>query len=197
MTSVGGADSGSASHSPGSGTGGAITFTDGGAASGGTFTYVATDGSAAVGPSATVEVVNITGTTLIGRSGALRDIIIGGGTADFIDGLDGNDVLVGNGGNDTLNGGAGQDVMDGGAGFDTYAFDDGHSGSNAANADVIAGFVSGTDKIGLAAIDAITQAGNKGDQDFLWGGENSNVVANSVTWWKDTATGAALDAESS
>jgi hypothetical protein len=54
-----------------------------------------------------------------------------------------------------------------------------------AAADFIADFVAGTDKVDLSLIDA--NATLSGDQTFLFvDGENTNVVANSVTWYEDS-----------
>ena len=49
---------------------------------------------------------------------------------------------------------------------------------SAAN-DTITDFVHGVDKIDLSSIDA---SGAAGDQAFLFGGQNVNTVANSITW---------------
>jgi Ca2+-binding RTX toxin-like protein len=58
----------------------------------------------------------------------------------------GNDALIGFGGNDTLAGGDGNDYLDGGAGQDNFVFD---TALGAGNVDIVAGFVSGTDKFVL------------------------------------------------
>ena len=50
---------------------------------------------------------------------------------------------------------------------------------------MINGFVSGTDKIHLTAIDARTGGGNGGEQDFLFGGETNVVQAYSVVYYFD------------
>ncbi|MEH6524265.1 hypothetical protein [Sulfitobacter sp.] len=55
------------------------------------------------------------------------DVIVGGGTSNWIDGLAGDDTLSGMGGNDALFGGDGDDLLNGGAGNDLI---DGGSGSD-------------------------------------------------------------------
>jgi choice-of-anchor C domain-containing protein len=114
------------------------------------------------------------------------DLLTGGALADRLHGLNGDDTMTGGAGDDLLAGGYGQDVMDGGAGADTYRFawiDE--SGPTAETADLILGFTSGQDKIDLSAIDAdVTTTFN---DDFEWGDQNPNAVANSVTWFQDAA----------
>lgn len=69
---------------------------------------------------ANVETLEYTGGAAFNGTGnALDNIIVGGGNADTLIGLDGNDTLVGEGGSDTLNGGNGSDRLIGGAGADT------------------------------------------------------------------------------
>ena len=96
----------------------------------------------------------------------------GDGTANTLTGTDGRDRFTGSGGSDTLTGGAGEDL------FDYNATSD----STPAQKDVIADFKHGTDKIDLLDIDANLSAAS--DQAFLFGGNNSNTVANSVTWFE-------------
>ncbi|PBB31188.1 VCBS domain-containing protein, partial [Mesorhizobium sp. WSM3868] len=118
------------------------------------------------------------------------DVLYGNGGADIILGMAGNDTLFGQSGNDTLNGGDGIDKLVGGAGTDTltgglgadtfyYGSAVADSPATAAN-DTITDFVHGVDKIDLSSIDANTGSG--GDQAFLFGGQNANTVANSITW---------------
>jgi len=107
---------------------------------------------------ATGDALTVTGNgsnnTIEGHEGA--STLLGGG---------GNDVLRGNGGDDVLNGGSGRDQLAGGAGADSFVFSSSsHSGSTAATADMIFGFVSGTDHIDLSAIDANWNTG--GNQAF-------------------------------
>ncbi|MDX8514511.1 VCBS domain-containing protein, partial [Mesorhizobium captivum] len=116
------------------------------------------------------------------------DVLYGNTGGDSIFGLAGNDTLFGQDGNDTLNGGDGNDRLMGGAGTDTltgglgadtfYYGATSESAASAAN-DTITDFVHGVDKIDLSAIDA---AAAPGDQAFLFGGQNSATVANSITW---------------
>ena len=53
-----------------------------------------------------------------------------------------------------------------------------------AASDFIWDFIHGEDKLDFSAIDANTSPKAKGDQAFLFGGEDSHVVANSVTWFE-------------
>ena len=54
-------------------------------------------------------------------------------------------------------------------------------------------FVHGTDIIDLWAIDANTSAG--GNQAFAFGGQNANVVANSVTWFENGSGNTIIQAD--
>ncbi|OAP34548.1 hypothetical protein AU381_24800 [Sinorhizobium glycinis] len=94
---------------------------------------------------------------LLGSAGGNR--LWGGAGDDTIDGRAGNDSLTGDAGNDkliggagldTLFGGTGNDVLTGGADKDVFVFKTG------SQADRIADFLDGTDKIDLAGFDAIT-----------------------------------------
>ncbi|HYQ38752.1 MAG TPA: M10 family metallopeptidase C-terminal domain-containing protein, partial [Pseudomonas sp.] len=80
----------------------------------------------------------------LGGSG--NDNIAGNSVANWLSGGTGNDVLTGAGGADRLTGGAGADV------FDYNATSD--SGVGAGARDVIADFVSGSDKLDFSGIDA-------------------------------------------
>ena len=89
-----------------------------------------------------------------------------------------NDI-VGNSGNNILNGLGGADILTGGQGSDKFVFTAlAHSTPSAS--DIITDFVTGSDIIDLSTIDANTSKG--GNQAFAFGGQNANVVANSVTW---------------
>ncbi|MBE7419638.1 MAG: hypothetical protein HS128_18185, partial [Ideonella sp.] len=91
--------------------------------------------------------------TLDGGQGS--DVLLGGSDADTLDGGDGNDVLTGQAGADVLRGGAGSDL------FDFELLSDSHPSSGV---DVITDFARGSDRIGLALIDA--NAGARGNQAF-------------------------------
>ncbi|MBO9623859.1 MAG: M10 family metallopeptidase [Sphingomonas sp.] len=88
---------------------------------------------------------------------------IGGAARDYLLGNDVANVLKGNGGDDVLNGLGGDDQLWGGEGADEFRFFD-QSGN-----DTILDFVSGTDKIHLAGIDA--NIGEAGDQAFDFVGD--------------------------
>jgi len=156
--------------------------------SGMTFVLNSAPGSVSTAPDGTtvrnVESIDFDG-------GNYADIISGGTGNDMIDGWDGNDRLTGGDGNDDLDGGwgddwliggngndtlcgiYGNDVMIGGAGQDDLwagdhsifryaALSDSLAGT--ASRDTILGFVSGTDRLDLAAVDANTIVA--GDQGF-------------------------------
>ncbi len=109
-----------------------------------------------------------------------------GGNDSLIGGW-GRDTLYGGSGNDRIDGGGGQDRLIGGTGSDIFVFS-ATSDSSAFSAfslpDVITDFEPGIDRIDLSAIDAASGGGNEA---FLWGGNNVNAVANSVTWFDDGA----------
>jgi Ca2+-binding RTX toxin-like protein len=87
--------------------------------------------------------------------------------------------IIGNGGNNILNGLGGADILTGGQGSDQFVFTAlAHSTPSAS--DLITDFVTGLDIIDFSTIDANTSKG--GNQAFAFGGQNANVVANSVTW---------------
>ena len=79
-----------------------------------------------------------------------------------------------------MNGGLGKDTQTGGPGRDGFVFS-AFADSAPAEFDVVQDFVHGTDKIDIAGIDANTS--QNGNQAFVFAGQNSGVVANSVTWF--------------
>jgi hypothetical protein len=95
------------------------------------------------------------------------DTLQGNGKVNLVNGNAGNDFIDGAGGDDTLRGDGGHDVLTGGEGHDLFDFTAlSDSGPTSAQRDTIADFVSGTDHIGLHALDAVsTKAGN---QNFTW-----------------------------
>ena len=87
--------------------------------------------------------------------------------------------IIGNSGNNILNGLGGADILTGGQGSDKFVFTAlAHSTPGAS--DLITDFVAGSDIFNFSTIDANTSKG--GNQAFAFGGQNANVVANSVTW---------------
>jgi Ca2+-binding RTX toxin-like protein/type III secretion system FlhB-like substrate exporter len=122
--------------------------------------------------------------------------LTGSASGDVLTGSSGVNVLSGLAGNDTLNGGSGADTLIGGAGSDQFLFT--ATADSSPNApDLITDFVHGVDRINLSAIDANTSPNAIGDQAFVFAGQNSNVVANSVTWYEssgNTIVQADLDA---
>jgi Ca2+-binding RTX toxin-like protein len=116
---------------------------------------------------------NTTG-AFTGTGNALDNAITGGGSSDVLSGADGNDTLRGQAGADTLSGGDGDDLliggpggdtMTGGAGADTFYIGYWEAGT-ATDADTIADFAQGTDKIDLSNWDANTSLA--GDQAFTF-----------------------------
>jgi Ca2+-binding RTX toxin-like protein len=112
--------------------------------------------------------------------------VTGSGFGDVLTGSSGDNVLVGLDGNDTLKGGGGADTLTGGAGTDKFLFT-AAADSTPSAPDIINDFVHGTDIIDLSAIDANSSSKAKGDQAFAFAlpEPNSNVVANSVTWFEN------------
>ncbi|MEF8707542.1 MAG: M10 family metallopeptidase C-terminal domain-containing protein [Candidatus Accumulibacter propinquus] len=107
---------------------------------------------------------------------------------DYLDGGAGNDVLLGGEGTDLLIGGLGQDLLTGGTGSDTFDFNAlNETGLTNTTWDVISDFLSGTDKIDLATLDADTALA--GDQAFtapVLGGTFSGVFASPGDLYFDT-----------
>ena len=104
--------------------------------------------------------------------------------------MNGSETFVGSNYNDALSGAKGDDRLAGGLGIDTLWGGDGNdifvfaaiadSGPTVATADVILDF-NGTDLIDLTGINAPSNPNFA----FLFGGDNANAVANSVTWYED------------
>jgi Ca2+-binding RTX toxin-like protein len=120
--------------------------------------------------------------SIFGGHGA--DSIIGGEGADRLSGMSGNDKVFGGAGADLIYGGNGKDALYGGGDkdVDTFFFTSTLDSRPSSNADTIYNFVSGTDKINLAAIDAhMWSAGNQ-----AFGFSNTTAAANSV-WYKVSA----------
>ncbi len=96
--------------------------------------------------------------TLYGGQG--DDVLYGNQDNDTLFGNIGNDTLIGGQGNDTLDGGDGSDILQGGLGADTLTGGSGAdifryavaTDSPQAGQDTILDFLTGTDKIDLAAI---------------------------------------------
>jgi len=111
--------------------------------------------------------------TLYGRGGG--DLLEGGDGNDSLDGASASDSLDGGAGRDTLYGGTGADSLDGGAGVDIFVFKSGTESAPGAQ-DIIANFVSGTDKIDLRSIDANTKLSRNQAFSFI-GGDDFNGQA--------------------
>ncbi len=62
-----------------------------------------------------VNIENVIGTNAV-------DLLMGDGSANFLNGLRGNDALIGGAGNDSFQGGGGNDLIDGGEGVDTMIY---------------------------------------------------------------------------
>jgi Ca2+-binding RTX toxin-like protein len=141
-------------------------------ASGGTDFYDGGTGSDTLDLRAAAAGVTVNfgaGTISGGFSGTFANMerVLGSNGADSVIGAAGNQTLSGRGGNDTLAGGVGVDTLWGGAGVDSFVFGE----TGAANADSIADFASGSDKIVLdaAVMTALGASGNfaAGDARFV------------------------------
>jgi len=103
--------------------------------------------------SANTEYLTLTGNAVINGTGnELANVITGNSAANTLSGGGGDDVINGGGGNDTLRGGAGSDYLVGGAGADYFGFSAIANSDGVNSVDVIADFVSGTDKLDFAGL---------------------------------------------
>ena len=148
-------------------------------ASGGTDLYDGGAGSDTLdmrNASAGVTVNFATGTISGGVSGTFVNMerVLGGNGADSLIGAAGNQTLSARGGNDTLAGGAGNDTLWGGAGADSFVFRE----TGTANADSIADFASGSDKIVLdaAVMTALGASGNFAAGDARFAANSSGTA---------------------
>jgi T1SS-143 domain-containing protein len=173
VTDVQNASSGSATHTPGSGSAGNVLFDDdnSGTSGGnnGSFTYQATDGHLD-SDAATVTIDRQTGDNVSGGNSA--EIIVGNGNGNNLDGNGGDDTILGGAGNDFIEGGSGTDWLFGESGHDTLLYDgsdkfDGGTGNDTLrleqDVDVNAGFVSRMTSIEV--IDLALSNGDLGDGD--------------------------------
>jgi hypothetical protein len=107
-----------------------------------------------------------------------NDTIVGGDNDDILWGGKGSDLIAGDFGNDIIYGGAGSDTMTGGTGDDIFAIAKGSGGPTVAEADSIADFGNGNDKIrlldGLAFEDLNIQQGTDANS-------NSTVIQDKLT----------------
>ena len=113
--------------------------------------------------------------------------ITGSSLDDSLTGTSGANTIIGGGGADTIQGGGGADTLTGGQGADKFVFAALTDSAPSAR-DLITDFVHGSDILDLSAIDANTST--KGNQAFFYGGQNTNAVAHSVTWYGMAAPGA-------
>ena len=129
--------------------------------------------------------------------GSRNDTLIASDLGSTLKGGGGNDTLVGGAGNDTLIGGTGIDTLTGGGGVDTFVFAFGDSSAASGKHDLITDFTSGTDKIDLTGIDAITSTpgiidafnflgtsafdGKAGELDYLFNSVLGNTVVQGDT----------------
>lgn len=109
-----------------------------------------------------------------------NDSLLGGGGDDVLRGQAGADTLLGGDGDDVLLGGKGRDRLDGGADEDVFVFTRlADSGLVSAGAnDILIGFLRGSDRIDLSAMDA-----------------NANTSANDAFVFKGTAAFASVAGE--
>lgn len=157
---------------------------------------VLSDGSASFSAPLHIEVLTTGGNNYAGTTG--QDLIFGLNGNDTLGGGTGNDVIMGGGGGDSMSGGVGndqliggaaQDTMSGGADADIFIFGTtAEAGTAIAGADVITDFDENQagEFINVSFIDAQTGGGAPaGVQAFAFAGQNSSVVANSITWFQD------------
>ena len=113
---------------------------------------------------------NVIGSGITGAtSDLIRNIenVIGGSGNDTIVGDNQANQINGGAGNDTITGGNGADVLTGGLGADAFVYGaTNQSGIGIAVRDVITDFLSGTDRLNFAGIDANTTTG--GNQAFTF-----------------------------
>src|SRR5262249_2512757 len=129
-----------------------------------------------------IENLNLTGSGNVNGTGNALDNTINGNTGrNVLSGGAGIDTINGNSGNDTINGGSGGDILTGGLRNDQFVFS-AITDNSVGTYDTITDFMHGLDRLNLAAIDADPSAAL--DQAFLFGGNNVNVVAHSVTWFE-------------
>lgn len=100
-----------------------------------------------------------------------NDTLEGNGGNDQLFGEAGRDDLDGGKGSDWLNGGEGQDFLNGGAGKDLFELEAASDSRRGSRRDVIDDFEHGSDRIGLAGIDA--NIGLDGDQKFKFIGDKA------------------------
>lgn len=131
---------------------------------------------------ANFEWLMLTGSSKIdGTGNAVGNNITGNSGNNILYGLAGDDLLNGAAGNDYLVGGLGADILTGGLGADVFVFN-ALADSTPAAFDIVQDYVHGMDKIDVVGIDANTS--RNGNQTFAYAGQNSGVVANSVTWYE-------------
>ena len=100
------------------------------------------------------DTLNGTGVVDVIHGGSGNDTIEGNGGDDTIHGGSGSDTINGNDGNDTIIGGYGGDQLTGSKGNDIFVYSSAID-SNSTQFDTIIDFISGADKINLAAFGAL------------------------------------------
>ena len=124
------------------------------------------------------DTVNGTGKSDLIYAGSGNDTVKGNDGDDTIYGGSGSDTINGNNGCDTIIGGYGADKLTGGNGDDRFVFLS-TSDSNAARYDVVSDFRSGSDRIDLSALGALS---------FLTLTSSSSFVPpHTVAWLYDSA----------
>jgi Ca2+-binding RTX toxin-like protein len=115
--------------------------------------------------------VNVAGSGTGANTDQISSIenFIGGAGNDSITGDTLANRLVGGAGADSIDGGNGADVLTGGLGADVFSYGNiNQSGIGAAVRDSITDFLSGSDKLNFAAIDADTRGAAPGNQAFTF-----------------------------
>lgn len=91
-------------------------------------------------------------------SGTASQVVFTFGGADSIRAGSGDDVIVAGGGSDTITGGTGVDILTGGDGNDVFVYGSSND-STVTVYDTISDFTSGSDKIDLSGVMALTATG--------------------------------------
>jgi hypothetical protein len=146
------------------------------------------DGNVAAGVRFIVDAAAVRGAETLTFDGSAETDgsfrLFGGAGNDRITGSQGDDILFGRAGDDWIKGGLGADTIAGDSGSDSFVYA-AFAESTAAARDTLNGFAVGSDKIDLAAIDAVSGGP---DDSFTWIGASAfSGVAGQL---RSTASGA-------
>jgi VCBS repeat-containing protein len=125
------------------------------------------------------DTISATGKCDLIYAGSGNDLVKGNDGDDTIYGGSGRDTIYGGDGCDTIVGGYGADHLSGGKGNDSFVFLS-TADSNAARFDVITDFKSGSDRIDLTALGALSL--------LALTSTSTSVPAHTIAWFYDSAT---------